>query len=317
MNLRKVDLNLLVIFDALMQEKNVTKAANRVALSQPAFSNALSRLRHYLKDDLFVRSPDGMLPTPRARDLAPHISGVISILQSALEPGEFEPASDSKVFRISANDYLVATTITELMVRLNEKGPNIDVRVIDRGINTKKVYRALDTGEIDLAIGAYGEVPERYGVFYIADTDFVCMMRSDHPLAEGKLSLKRFAKAKHLLITPGGDAIGFVDEALAKASLSRRICLTVNHFSVVPALIARTDMITTIPRRIARTYEPLYDIKLRPSPVETPAKYATVALIWHKEFGQNRAHSWFRSQLLKVMEEHPFSGEKMKTNSNF
>ena len=152
MNLRKVDLNLLVIFDALMQEKNVTKAANRVALSQPAFSNALSRLRHYLKDDLFVRSPDGMLPTPRARELAPHISGVISILQSALEPGEFDPASDSKVFRISANDYLVATTITELMVRLNEEGPNLDVRVIDRGINPKKVYRALDTGEIDLAI---------------------------------------------------------------------------------------------------------------------------------------------------------------------
>lgn len=313
MNLRKVDLNLLVIFDALMQEKNVTKAANRVALSQPAFSNALSRLRHYLKDDLFVRSPDGMLPTPRARELAPHISGVISILQSALEPGEFDPACDSKVFRISANDYLVATTITELMVRLNEEGPNLDVRVIDRGINPKKVYRALDTGEIDLAIGAYGDVPERYGVFYIADTDFVCMMRSSHPLAEGYLTLKRFAKAKHLLVTPGGDALGFVDEALARAGLSRRISLTVNHFSVVPALIARTDMITTIPRRIARTYEPLYDIKLRPSPVETPGKYATVALIWHKEFGQNRAQSWFRDQLLKVTEEQPdFRGKKQK-----
>ena len=175
--------------------------------------------------------------------------------------------------------------------------------MIDRGINPKRIYRALDTGEIDLAIGAHGEVPERYGVNYIADTDFVCMMRAGHSLAEGKMSLERFAKERHLLVTPGGDAVGFVDEALAESGLSRRIGLTVNHFSVVPALIARTDMITTIPRRIARTYEPLYDIKLRPSPVVTPGKYATVALIWHKEFGQNRAHTWFREQLLKIMDE--------------
>ena len=98
MNLRKVDLNLLVIFDALMQERNVTKAASRVALSQPAFSNALSRLRHYLKDDLFVRSPDGMLPTPRARELEPYISGVITTLQSALEPTDFDPDFDTKLF---------------------------------------------------------------------------------------------------------------------------------------------------------------------------------------------------------------------------
>lgn len=303
MNLRKIDLNLLVIFDALMQERNVTKAASRVALSQPAFSNALSRLRLYLEDDLFVRSPTGMLPTPRARELAPHVSGVISTLQSALEPAEFDPFLDSKTFTISANDYLVATTITDLMRRLCTEGPNIDVRVVDRGLVPDRIYRSLDTGEIDLAIGAYGEVPARYGAIYIADTDFVCMMRAGHSLAVGKLSLSRFAKARHLLVTPGGDAIGFVDDALSKLGLHRRIGLTVNHFSVVPALIASTDMITTIPRRIARTYEPFYDIKLRPSPIETPGTYATVALIWHKDFGLNAAHTWFRNLLLKVTEE--------------
>ena len=303
MNLRKIDLNLLVIFDALMQERNVTRAASRVALSQPAFSNALSRLRHYLKDDLFIRSPEGMLPTPRARELAPYISGVISTLQSALEPTDFDAMTDTKIFTIAANDYLVATTITDVMGRLMDDGPNIDVRVVDRGVKPSQVYRALDTGEIDFAIGAHGEVPDRYGVVYIADTDFVCMMREGHQLASGKLSLERFAEARHLLVTPGGDAIGFVDEALSQYGLHRRIGLTVNHFSVVPALITSTNMITTIPKRIARTYEPLYDVKLRPSPIETPRRYSTVALIWHKEFGLNPAQTWFRKLLLKVIKE--------------
>ena len=113
-------------------------------------------------------------------------------------------------------------------------------------------------------------------------------------------------------MTPGGDAIGFVDDALGEQGLMRRIGLTVNHFSVVPALIANTNMITTVPRRIARTYEPFYDVKLRPSPVETPRKYATVALIWHKEFGLNPAHTWFRDLLLRVTEELGVRGRQSK-----
>ncbi len=313
MNLRKVDLNLLVIFDALMQERNVTRAASKVALSQPAFSNALSRLRHYLKDELFVRTTQGMVPTARARDLAPQISNVISILHTTFEPAEFDPLTDSRVFTVEANDYLVATTIAQLMGPLGEVGPNINVRIVQK--KREDLFKALDSGEIDFAIGPYVEVPERYEVLYIADTDFVCMMRFQNPLAEGKLTLSRFAKATHLLVSPSGAPFGFVDEALAREGLKRRIGLSVNHFSVVPPIVANSDMIVTIPRRIAKAYQKAYQFKLRPSPFSIPKRFANVTLIWHKEIASTEAHRWFKSMLIDATAGFQGRSKRKKTDA--
>ena len=235
MNLRRIDLNLLVIFDALMRERNVTRAARRVALSQPALSNALSRLRHYLKDELFVRGPDGMVPTPRALELAPQIHNALAALESALDPLDFDPATAVRTFTIDTNDYIVATSIATLMSRLPDLAPGIDVRILPP---SGRAFERLDAREIDFAVGTYGDVPERFGVLHIDDNAFACLMRADHPLAQGELDLGRYAAAKHLLITPRGDPVGFVDTALAEHGLTRRIALTVNHFSVVPAVIS-------------------------------------------------------------------------------
>jgi DNA-binding transcriptional LysR family regulator len=298
MNLRRLDLNLLVIFDALMAERNVTRAAHRIALSQPAFSNALSRLRHHLKDELFIRGPDGMLPTPRALELAPQIHAVLAALEAALDPQHFEPHSAERTFTIDTNDYMVSTAMPVLMARLAELAPGIDVRVLPPA---GKAFERLDAREADFALGTYGEIPERFGVAIIDDNDFSCAMREGHALARGRFDLKRYAEARHLLITPRGDPSGFVDEALARHGLTRRIALTVNHFTVVPSIIASTDLITTIPKRIADQYAPLYRLKLRPSPVETPRNYAHIQLLWHKRLGQHAAYNWFRELLFSIV----------------
>ena len=294
MNLRRLDLNLLVIFDALMAERNVTRAAQRIALSQPAFSNALSRLRHYLKDELFIRGPDGMLPTPRALELAPQVHSALSALEHALDPQDFDPLHAERTFSIDTNDYIVTAALPSLMQRLAREAPNIDVRILPP---SGKSFERLDAREVDFAIGPYGDVPERFSAESIDDNDFACMMRGDHPLARGKLDLQRYAAAKHLLITPRGDPSGFVDIALAEHGLSRRIVLTVNHFAVVPTIVAAGDMIVTLPRRIADLYAHTYGLKLRPSPIPTPPTYSQIQLLWHKRLGQHPAYVWFRGLL--------------------
>ena len=300
MNLRRVDLNLLVIFDALMTERNVTRAARRISLSQPAFSNALARLRHFLKDELFIRGPEGMLPTPRALELAPPIRAALMTLESSLDQSAFEPATATRVFTLQTSDYLVSTVMPALMRHLAERAPGVDIRIVPPDHRTTQL---LDAGEIDFALGGYGELPERFGVAIVDDNDFVCLMHAKHPLATGRLDLRRYAAAKHLLITPRGDPNGFVDDALAEAGLSRRIALTVNHFSVVPAIIAETDLIVTMPLRMAEGYAKLYGLTLRPSPVATSAIYSHIRLVWNKRLAAHPAFDWFRALMLEVMEK--------------
>ncbi len=298
MNLRRIDLNLLVIFDALMLERNVTRAARRISLSQPAFSNALARLRHYLKDDLFIRRPDGMLPTPRALELAPHIRSALAAIETSLDNQAFDPGSATRTFTVQTNDYLVSTLLPPLMRRLAEVAPGIDLRIMPPNLRT---FDLLDTSEIDFALGAFGEVPDRFDVAIIDDNHFSCMMNATHPLARGKLDIKRYAAARHLLITPRGDPVGFVDVALGELGLTRRIALTVNHFSVVPAIVAGTDLVVTMPRRIAELYAPLYGLKLRPSPIEAPPLYSHIRLLWHQQLGRHPAYHWFRELVLGLM----------------
>lgn len=298
MNLRRLDLNLLVIFDALMAERNVTRAARRIGLSQPAFSNALSRLRHYLKDELFIRSVEGMRPTPRALELAAEVHNALTAIESALDPASFEPSTALRSFTIDTNDYMASTSVVPLMRRLADEAPGIDVRLLPP--NGRALER-LDAGEADFAIGAYGELPERFGVEQLDDNVFVCVMRADHALARGKFDLERYAAAKHLLITPRGDPVGFVDEALAQHGLSRRIALTVNQFSVAPAIVANSDLIVTLPKRIADFYAPLFALAMRPSPFGTPKVFRSIDLIWHKRIGQHPAYVWFRELLKSVI----------------
>lgn len=300
MNLRKLDLNLLVIFDALMTERHVTRASERVGLSQPAFSNALSRLRGYFNDDLFVRGPDGMRPTARALELADQVHAALGAIDAALDPSQFDPAMARRRFTIETNDYTVSVILPGLIARLRTEAPGIDIRVTPQ---TGRTLERLDAQEIDMGIGAFGDVPDRFGSLNLVKDDYVVLMCASHALASSeKLSLNAFAAADHLLVSPRGDPRGFVDDALAAKGLTRRVVMTVNQFSVAAPLIGGTDIVATIPRRVADIYAPRFGLVLRELPVRSPSSYATVNVIWHTRLGEHPANRWFRSVLTQSIE---------------
>src|SRR5690348_316360 len=212
-NLNVLDLNLLVIFDAVMQERNVTRAAGRVGLSQPALSHALTRLRYMLKDDLFVRTPQGMIPTPRAEQLALPVRRALDDLQMSLDSHEFVPETAIRTFRIAVDNYAAMVLAGPIAARAAEFAPGVTLDF--RSSGTLDVIDLIDKDEIDLAIGPHQDAGERFSTVRLFEDEFVLLLRRDHPsLENGGMSLARFAALPHLEISSSGDDLSFVAEAL-------------------------------------------------------------------------------------------------------
>ncbi len=294
MNLASIDLNLLLVFDAVMRERNVTRAGERIGLSQPAVSNALGRLRYHLKDELFIRSPEGMKATPRALELAEPVREALHHLEEALDPASFDPATSTRSFRIAAIDYALAVLVPIVVDRFAQHAPAIDLRFLPV---LGPVLPQLDAHEVDFAITLVPDLPERFDSFVLGEDDYVILMRMGHPLATGEITLERFAAANHLLVSARGDDRGFVDEALEKKGLKRRVAMSVPQFSVTPSIIAASDMVLTAPRRLAQTFAQAYDLCLRPAPVPGPPLFSKSQLIWHRRLASHPAHDWFREEI--------------------
>jgi DNA-binding transcriptional LysR family regulator len=297
MNLASLDLNLLLVFDAIMQERHVTRAGDRIGLSQPAMSNALNRLRHHLKDELFVRASDGMRPTARALELAAPVRGALQDLEMALDPAEFDPLTAVRQFSIGTNDYAVSILMPAVSARLQTEAPGVSLRLLP---SAGRTFEMLDAQEIDFGLSAFDTLPERFGALPLIDDTYVLMMRRGHPLATGDLDLATYAGARHMLMSPRGDAHGFVDNALAESGLTRRIAITINSFSSAPMLLAATDLILTSPRKIADRFAPLYGLATRPAPFTGPREFSTATLIWHQRLASHPAFAWFRGFLADV-----------------
>jgi DNA-binding transcriptional LysR family regulator len=297
MNLRRVDLNLLVIFDALMRERNVTRAADKVGLSQPAFSNALSRLRAFFEDDLFLRGPDGMRPTARALELGEQVHEALAAIDAALDPVSFDPATAHRAFNVETNDYVVTAFFPALMQLLRKEAPGVDIRVTPQ---TGRSFERLDAQEIDLAISAFGDPPERFGVEALSRDGYGVVMRKNHPLAEEKLSIARYAGAIHVLVTPRGDPRGFVDEQLAEKGVTRRVGLAVNQFASALPIVAGSDLIATLPLRIAMIGAKRFGLVLKDAPVLPPRGFQEVQMIWHKRLGAHPANTWLRQMMQRA-----------------
>ncbi|MEO0798064.1 MAG: LysR family transcriptional regulator [Pseudomonadota bacterium] len=295
MNLSGFDLNLLMVFNALMAERHVTRAAERIGMSQPALSNALGRLRYHLKDDLFVRSRAGMQPTPRAMELAEPIRAALEQVEGALTAPTFDPVTADRQFVVGLTDYAVITLFPSLMAHLQSEAPGIRLRLIAHGGHTLKM---LDDQVIDFGITALTVVPPAYGSVTLVDEGYVLLMRRGNSLMKGRLTLKRYAAARHLLMSPRGDATGFVDANLAEHGLMRTVAVTVSNFSAAPPLIAASDLVMACPKQIAEHYAPLYDLGVRPAPFQGPREFATAILVWHKSYGAHPAHDWLRETLV-------------------
>jgi len=297
MNIRDIDLNLLVILDALLLERNVTRAATRLGLSQPAVSNALARLRETLGDPLLVRSASGMIATPRAETLVTPIRQALSAIGAALSPvPTFDPSISQHIFTVASTDYTELVLIPPLMRLLADVAP--DVRVEIRNMRERVPTRELEEGMIDLAIGHFPEVPDRLFAQKLFVEDFTCLVSEKNPALKKNLTLKRFAEMRHILISPFGGFVGLVDDVLTGEGLSRKVYFSTPHFMMAPLVLEGTEYILTLPRRVAdslKRYLPIAEIK---SPLTVPP--FEVKQVWHERTQHDAAHRWFRSVLFQI-----------------
>ena len=297
MNVRGLDLNLLRVFDAVLRDRSVTAAASHLGLTQPAVSNALARLRGQFEDVLFVRTPTGMDATPFARELAEPVRQALALLESALAHGPgFDPATSTRAFRFYMSDLGQVEFLPPLVERLQRAAPGVRLEAV--AADLEHIADALGAGTIDLAVGflpALGPPVARRTLFR---DPYRCLMRADHPSIGAKLSRKQFLEAAHVLVTYRGGGHRVIEEALERAGAARRIALRVPHFTVVPMVLERTDLILTLPARVARVYERQGGFKSLPPPVPMPP--AEVAVHWHERFEADPGNRWLREQVIEL-----------------
>ena len=294
MNVRDVDLNLLRVFDAVLRERGVTTAAVGLGLTQPAVSNALSRLRGVFGDPLFVRTASGMDATPFARELAEPVRQALALLDSALAHGPgFDPASATRAFRFYMSDLGQIEFLPPLLERVQKTAPGVRLEAV--ALEVEDIAGALAAGALDLAVGflpSLGPPVRRRALFR---DPYLCLMRADHPIRA--LTRKKFLEASHALVTyRGGHRI--IEEALERAGFARRIALRVPHFTVVPMVLERTDLILTLPARVARVFERRGKLKSLPPPIPIPQ--AEVAVHWHERFEADPGNRWLRELVVEL-----------------
>ncbi|MFY9316181.1 MAG: LysR family transcriptional regulator [Burkholderiales bacterium] len=295
-NVASLDLNLLRVFDAVLRDRSVTAAARHLGLTQPAVSNALARLRGQFEDALFVRTPKGMDATPFARELAEPVRQALALLESALAHGPgFDPVSATRTFRFYMSDLGQIEFLPPLVERAQRVAPGVRLEAV--ALEVEDIGDALATGALDMAVGflpGLGPPVRRQPLFR---DPYVCLMRAGHPLIGKNLTKKQFLSASHALVSyKGGHRV--IEEALDRAGLARRIALRVPHFTVVPMVLERTDLILTLPSRIARVYVRGGRFKYLPSPVPIPP--ADVAAHWHERFERDPGNRWLREMIMEL-----------------
>jgi DNA-binding transcriptional LysR family regulator len=297
MNLFGIDLNLLVVFDALMTERQVTRAGERLGLSQPATSNALARLRSATKDELFVKSGGKLHPTPIATALAQQIQPALSQIQKALSTAQpFDPMTSDRVFKIGMSDYVEFVLLPPLSKKLGTVAPHIKIQV--RSGSREERLALLDSGEIDLICGLFPNKIAVHQKQLLFDEQFVCVCRRDHPSIGDSLSLEEYVHANHLLVSVQEDRVGRVDILLAQRNLTRNIAVSTPHFLVAPSILAQTNLVATLADRVAKEFAPILNLKILPCPL--PLKGFPVFMRWHQSLNDHAANAWLRNIVAEV-----------------
>ena len=304
-NLRTFDLNLLKVFDEVMAERSLTRAAGRLALTQPAVSNALRRLRETLGDELLVRKGRGLEPTARALELWPSVRDALRGLQASLSPATFAPSQAEHVFVLTMADATAAELMPGLVRQISTEAPQVTLRVVP--LTTRDPRQLLDAGEADLAIGhfpaALADLTARaqagdnvaFHHHRLFTGDYVCVMRKNHPLADGPLTLDRFCAARHMLVSFSGRAFGFVDEALALQNRTRLVVLTVNQFFTAGKVVTNSDLLTVLPRHFIGVTGFEDALEQRDLPFDVPKIH--VDALWHQRVDSTASHVWLREQI--------------------
>jgi DNA-binding transcriptional LysR family regulator len=303
-NFRTLDLNLLRVFDQVMAERNLTRAARNLSMTQPAVSNALRRLRDALDDKLVVRSGYGVEPTPRALSLWPAIADALRQIEASLAPGEFVASKAANTFVLAMADATAAELMPGLVEIVEREAPGVSMRVLP--LSTRDPRRLLDEGQIELAVGFFPAVLADLSAQAQAQAggsppfdsqrlfagDYVCVMRKGNPLATEPMTIDRYCDAHHLLVSFSGRPFGFVDQALSALGRKRRITLTVNQFFTAGRVVAHSNLLTVLPRHFVRVTGMAHDLILRDLPFEVPLVH--VDSLWHRRQAQRSDHAWLR-----------------------
>jgi len=309
MNFRTLDLNLLRVFDVVMAERHVTRAAERLAMSQPAVSNALRRLREAIGEDLFVPGSAGVTPTRHAEALWPTVHDALDALRGVIDPQVFDPQRDDRRFTVAMADATAAVVVPVLMRAWTGAGAGVRLHV--DGLDTRDPRALLEHGDADAALGFFPEVESEITtqaetsatrLEHLYECDYVCVMRRGHPLAaKPALTLDDYCAAEHLRVNFSGRPRGFVDESLLRLGFQRRVLLTLEHFSVVGGVLRSSDLLAVLPHSYVPIAGPGEELAVRPVPFAMPR--IRVGMLWHRRHEHDEGQRWLRAMLSRAAHE--------------
>lgn len=307
MNINRIDLNLLVYLDVLLRERNVTKAANQLGISQPAMSNGLRRLRQLFDDPLLVRTSEGMTPTERASELAPLVRSVLVDIEKAVQPkSAFEPDKGERVFRIMASDYTESTLIPPLLRELRETAPGVALDILTP---SDVSFLDVEQGRVDMVINRFDSMPQSFHQNTVWEDDYSCLLSIENPILEN-FDLDAYLEAQHVWVSKTGmgvgvginpkdeQRLGWVDEALRKQGRKRQISVFTRHYQAAMLLAEQKDLVVTIPTKAAEVQRNNPRVVVRPPPFEIPPFELKMA--WSPLLQHNPAHQWLRRLVMKI-----------------
>jgi DNA-binding transcriptional LysR family regulator len=308
-NLAAIDLNLLVAFEALLEQHSVTKAAEQLQIGQPAMSAALSRLRILFEDELFLRLGRQMQPTLKAQAIAPGILAALQQIRQAVNASQtFEPTSSDRTFAIGSSDYTSFVLMPPLLEWSHQTAPSINFQMME--FEKDSIGDLLEQGEIDVALGVFPNPPRQTQWEPIFEERFVGIARQGHPaLQQGTMSLETFAQLPHALTTLRRDTTGAIDKALNEQNLERRIAFTTPHMMVLPFAIASSDLVAAIPRRTALCLATVCDLTIFELPIKT--KPWMVSMLWSTLSDRDEANRWLRNTIEAIAQKVGTSTDKI------
>ena len=296
MHFDRLDLNLLKVFEAIFLERHLTRAGERLGVAQPTVSKALARLREAFNDPLFIRTAEGMQPTPLAEAVAEQVLDALRRLRAGLEQSvHFDPDRSTRRFNIAMTDYPGAVLLPSLVPRLRAFAPKVDLTV--HHLRREDAHDALKSGRLDVVIT---DTLEGAGLFQrtIYRERFVTLVRTGHPTIGDTLSLETFLAVDHLLFSPTGRGGGVIDALLAERGARRRVAVRVPHVAVIPSIIAQSDLVVTLPERVAHEFQTQRGLRILPPPIEVPAY--SVRQYWHEKYHREPANQWLRNLISEL-----------------
>lgn len=300
MDLRDIDLNLLVVFNQLLLDRNVSTAADKLGLTQPAVSNSLKRLRSVLKDELFLRTSKGMEPTPYALHLAEPVIYALNTLQTALTTRDsFDPLSSTRTFNLAMTDIGEMYFMPPLMDVLAQRAPHIQISTLRP--NAGNLKEDMESGSVDLAMGLLPDLQTGFFQRRLFRHRYVCMFRKGHPSAKPPMSLKQFSELEHVGVVALNTGHGEVDGLLERAGIKRRMRLVVPHFIAVGHILQSTDLIATVPQRFAARCEEPFGLTTSPHPAKLPD--IAINLFWHAKYNRDPANMWLRQLFVELFSD--------------